>query len=189
MRDVVADARQLIQQARDFVEHHVDRACDAVNVVALTRNRQARVEIAVDDARYSMPLYLAAHGVEVWTMDYRTHFVPADAHGNRCCPHPATGPAISGSPNVMVNNQPALRVGDNGMHATCCGPNTWIAQQGSSVVLINMMQSHRLYDVDIHCGGPGYMIEASSDVFVGDGTEAGMSAAKLAGKALAQICG
>ena len=35
-------------------------------------------EIAVDDARYSMPLYLAAHGVEVWTMDYRTHFVPAD---------------------------------------------------------------------------------------------------------------
>ena len=35
-------------------------------------------EIAVDDARYSMPLYLAAHGVDVWTMDYRTHFVPPD---------------------------------------------------------------------------------------------------------------
>jgi pimeloyl-ACP methyl ester carboxylesterase len=35
-------------------------------------------EIAVDDPRYSMPLYLAAHGVDVWAMDYRTHFVPPD---------------------------------------------------------------------------------------------------------------
>ena len=35
-------------------------------------------EVAVDDVRYSMPLYLAAHGIDVWTMDYRTHFVPAD---------------------------------------------------------------------------------------------------------------
>jgi len=33
-------------------------------------------EVAVDDPRYSMPLYLAAHGVDVWAMDYRTHFVP-----------------------------------------------------------------------------------------------------------------
>jgi len=35
-------------------------------------------EIAIDDERYSMPIYLAAHGVDVWTMDYRTHFVPPD---------------------------------------------------------------------------------------------------------------
>ncbi len=35
-------------------------------------------EIAIDDQRYSMPLYLAAHGVDVWAMDYRTHFVPPD---------------------------------------------------------------------------------------------------------------
>lgn len=35
-------------------------------------------EVAIDDQRYSMPLYLAAHGVDVWTMDYRTHFVPPD---------------------------------------------------------------------------------------------------------------
>jgi len=34
-------------------------------------------EVAVDDLRYSMPLYLAAHGVDVWAMDYRTHFVPS----------------------------------------------------------------------------------------------------------------
>jgi len=35
-------------------------------------------EVAVDDQRYWMPLYLAAHGVDVWAMDYRTHFVPPD---------------------------------------------------------------------------------------------------------------
>lgn len=36
-------------------------------------------EVAIDDARYSLPIYLAANGVDVWAMDYRTHFVPADA--------------------------------------------------------------------------------------------------------------
>jgi pimeloyl-ACP methyl ester carboxylesterase len=35
-------------------------------------------EVAVDDPRYSLPLYLAAHGVDVWAVDYRTHFVPPD---------------------------------------------------------------------------------------------------------------
>jgi dienelactone hydrolase len=35
-------------------------------------------EVAIDDQRNSMPLYLAAHGVDVWAIDYRTHFVPPD---------------------------------------------------------------------------------------------------------------
>ncbi len=35
-------------------------------------------EVTIDDPRYSMPVYLAAHGVDVWAMDYRTHFVPSD---------------------------------------------------------------------------------------------------------------
>ena len=51
--------------------------------------------------------------------------VPVDAHGCPACPHPAVGPAIVGSPDVMVNKRPALRVGDKGIHAACCGPNTW----------------------------------------------------------------
>lgn len=34
-------------------------------------------EVALENPRYSFPVYLAAHGVDVWTMDYRTHFVPA----------------------------------------------------------------------------------------------------------------
>ncbi len=35
-------------------------------------------EVAPDDPRYSFPLYLAAHGVDIWTMDYRTHFIPPE---------------------------------------------------------------------------------------------------------------
>jgi pimeloyl-ACP methyl ester carboxylesterase len=34
-------------------------------------------QVAIDDSRYSIPLYLAAHGVDFWALDYRTHFVPA----------------------------------------------------------------------------------------------------------------
>jgi uncharacterized Zn-binding protein involved in type VI secretion len=115
--------------------------------------------------------------------------VPVDTHGKTCCPHECIGPAIKGSPDVFVNNQPALRVTDNGIHAACCGPNTWVAMKGSSVVLINNLQAHRLYDMDMHCGGPGYMVEASPDVFVGDGTESAMSNAKQNAKALQPVCG
>lgn len=92
---------------------------------------------------------------------------PADAHGCPACPHPVQGPAIMGSPNVMVNNKPALRVGDQGIHAACCGPNMWVASVGSSTVLINSMPAHRLGDQDQHCGGIGKMIEGSSNVIVG----------------------
>lgn len=93
--------------------------------------------------------------------------VPADAHGCPACPHPAVGPAIKGSPTVMVNGRPALRVTDNGVHAACCGPNTWIAAKGSGTVLINNLPAHRMGDTDTHCGGVGVMIEASTNVMVG----------------------
>ncbi|MDO8433072.1 MAG: alpha/beta fold hydrolase [Candidatus Binatus sp.] len=33
-------------------------------------------EVALEDPRYSFQLYLASHGVDVWAMDYRTHFIP-----------------------------------------------------------------------------------------------------------------
>ncbi|HLH38740.1 MAG TPA: PAAR domain-containing protein [Bryobacteraceae bacterium] len=115
--------------------------------------------------------------------------VPADAHGKICCPHNATGPGIQGSPDVLVNNQPALRQFDPGIHSACCGPNTWIAIEGCEQVLINNLPAHRRFDLDQHCGGMGFMIEGSPDVYVGDGTESGMSQAKQNAKALCQICG
>lgn len=34
---------------------------------------------------------------------------PADAHGKICCPHVVVGPAVSGSPNVLIEGRPALR--------------------------------------------------------------------------------
>jgi len=83
-------------------------------------------------------------------------FVPADAHGCPACPHPAMGPAVGGS-----------RVGDPGIHAACCGPNTWTAASGSGTVKINGKGAHRMGDADSHCGGSGKMIEGSGNVFSG----------------------
>ena len=94
-------------------------------------------------------------------------FVPADDHGCVACPHPCTGPAIIGSPNVNVNSMPALRVDDTGIHMACCGPNTWTATAGSGTVFINNKAAHRLGDADRHCGGQGQLIEGSSNVIVG----------------------
>lgn len=89
---------------------------------------------------------------------------PADAHNCPGCPHPALGPAIVGSPNVLINGFPALRLGDAGFHAGCCGPNTWIATQGSATVLINGSGAHRQGDHAQHCGGIGVLITGSGDV-------------------------
>jgi uncharacterized Zn-binding protein involved in type VI secretion len=93
--------------------------------------------------------------------------VPADAHGCPACPHPCVGPAIKGSPNVLTNSRPSLRVTDTGIHAACCGPNTWTAQKGSGTVFINNLGAHRLGDADQHCGGMGQLIEGSDNVQVG----------------------
>ena len=93
--------------------------------------------------------------------------VPADAHGCPACPHPCVGPATKGSPNVKVNKLPALRVTDTGIHAACCGPNTWTAKAGSGTVFINSLKAHRLGDSDQHCGGMGQLIAGSPNVIVG----------------------
>lgn len=96
--------------------------------------------------------------------------IPADAHGCPACPHTATGPAVAGSRNVLVNDRPAIRVGDPGIHAACCGPNTWNAKTGSASVLINGRKAHRHGDSVQHCGGSGSTISGSPNVVVGDYT-------------------
>ena len=93
--------------------------------------------------------------------------IPADAHGCPKCPHQCQGPAIAGSPDIMVNNKPAIRVGDNGIHAVCCGPNTWVAAKGSSKVMMNSKPAHRYSDMTTHCGGVGQMNQGSDDVITG----------------------
>lgn len=67
----------------------------------------------------------------------------------------------------MTNSIPSLRVGDPGMHAACCGPNTWTAAAGSGTVFINNKAAHRLGDKDTHCGGSGQMVAGSSNVITG----------------------
>jgi len=94
---------------------------------------------------------------------------PLDTHGCPACPHPgAIGPAIQGSPDVNVNRRPALRVDDPGIHAACCGANTWTAIQGSVTVFINGKGAHRIGDQNRHCGGTGQLIEGSPNVIVGE---------------------
>ncbi len=83
------------------------------------------------------------------------------------CPHPAQGPAIAGSPDVMVNGRPALRVDDVGIHAACCGPNMWRAKDGSATVFINGKPAFRVGDGVRHCGGDGSLVEGSTDVIIG----------------------
>ena len=94
--------------------------------------------------------------------------VEGDAHWCVACPHVAIGPAVQGSPTVWVNGLPALRVGDLGIHAACCGPNIWQAIEGSSTVFIDKKPAHRMGDKDLHCSTTvGTLIDGSPDVIVG----------------------
>jgi uncharacterized Zn-binding protein involved in type VI secretion len=92
-----------------------------------------------------------------------------DGHCCPLCPHPnlPTGPAILGSPNVLINKMPAHRKSDMGMHAPCCGPNMWTAMMGSGTVFINGLAAMRKGDMTKHCGGMGNIKKGSSDVFIG----------------------
>jgi uncharacterized Zn-binding protein involved in type VI secretion len=89
---------------------------------------------------------------------------------------------------VNVNRRPALRVDDPGVHAACCGQNTWVAQAGSATVFINCKAAHRIGDATRHCGGPGQLVEGSPNVIVGETTSAGVTSRnqRLANAALAQ---
>jgi len=91
----------------------------------------------------------------------------ADAHGCPACPHPVLGPGIAGSPDVMVNNLPALRVDDPGIHTACCTTNTWNALYGSVTVFFNGKGAYRKDDTSKHCGGLGKLIEGSPNVMTG----------------------
>ena len=94
-------------------------------------------------------------------------FNPADAHGCPSCPHPVKGPGVQGSPNILVNGKPPLRVGDPGVHSACCGPNTWKVAKGSSTVFFNNIPAARINDTTAHCGGSGNLIKGSNDVITG----------------------
>lgn len=43
-------------------------------------------EVAAEEPRFSLPLYLATHAVDFWALDYRTHFVPASTPADDLAP-------------------------------------------------------------------------------------------------------
>jgi uncharacterized Zn-binding protein involved in type VI secretion len=83
----------------------------------------------------------------------------ADAHHCPACPHPVTGPVITGSPNVLIDGKPAAREGDIGTHAACCGPNTFKIIGGDNEVLIDGRRAAHLQDETEHCGGKGNLVQ------------------------------
>jgi uncharacterized Zn-binding protein involved in type VI secretion len=63
--------------------------------------------------------------------------VDKDAHGCPACPHPGVGPIVAASTDVFVNDRGAARQDDIGIHAVCCGPNTFKIAKGSPKVFID----------------------------------------------------
>src|SRR5712692_6049428 len=98
--------------------------------------------------------------------------VDQDAHGCPACPHPGVGPIVAASSNVFVNDRGAARQDDIGIHAVCCGPNTFKVAKGSPTVYVNGKPFARMNDKTQHCGGSGPIIEGSPDVFIDDGADA-----------------
>jgi hypothetical protein len=82
---------------------------------------------------------------------------------------------------VNVNRRPALRVDDPGVHAACCGANTWTATRGSTTVFINGKGAHRIGDQNRHCGGIGQLVEGSPNVIVAESNGGGGGGSTSAG--------
>lgn len=83
--------------------------------------------------------------------------------GHDACPPRAL---VTGSDNVLVNGQPAGRVGDayasHGCHAHA--PHIGVISQGSASVFINGRQAGRIGD-PVSCGGS--VAQGSPNVIVG----------------------
>lgn len=107
---------------------------------------------------YSASLDLVAKDADKYARLGGKAHCPADAHGCPACPHPVTGPIISGSPTFNLDGLPIARVGDRGVHAACCGPCIFVITGGDDEVLVDGKAAARIGDVTTHCGGRGMII-------------------------------
>jgi len=83
-------------------------------------------------------------------------------------PHPVSGPIQAGAATVFINNMPAARLNDPGVHSACCGPNTYQIVAGSGTVTIEGMPAARLGDSTLHCGmASGSIVVGSPTVTIG----------------------
>jgi len=75
---------------------------------------------------------------------------------------------MAGAGTVFINNLPAARMNDTGVHAACCGPNTFQIMQGSGTVTIENMSAARMGDTTLHCAmASGSIITGSPTVSIG----------------------
>lgn len=93
--------------------------------------------------------------------------ITPDVHGCPACPHPCAGPATAASGNVWIQGKQALRKGDTGVHAACCGSNTWKVIEASAQVYVNGMPLVRVGDRTQHCGALGKMTTGAAIVVDG----------------------
>jgi uncharacterized Zn-binding protein involved in type VI secretion len=91
-------------------------------------------------------------------------FCPADADGCPGCPHPVTGPVITGNGNVLIDGMPVACEGDRGVHAGCCGGNNFVITDGDPDVLINGKKAAKIGSTTQHCGGNGHIVSTGGGV-------------------------
>lgn len=91
-------------------------------------------------------------------------FCPADADGCPACPHPVTGPVITGNGNVLIDGMPVACEGDRGVHAGCCGANNFVITGGDPEVLINGKKVAKIGSTTQHCGGMGHIVSTAGGV-------------------------
>jgi len=116
---------------------------------------QIVLSVIIDNKSYSKTFSVDAISPAGYACVGMHAYCAADAHGCMACPHPVSGPITTGSPNVFVNGSPAARVGDTGVHAACCGANTFKITSGDSQVLINGRPAAKIGSQTAHCGGMG----------------------------------
>ena len=91
--------------------------------------------------------------------------------GHGCFP---PSPAMQGSPNILINNRPAVRQGDAYVPHGCsnCPPHGRNLSQGSPTVLFNNREAGRVGD-PISCGGSD--ATGSGNVLIGAASPPGLT--------------
>ncbi len=95
-------------------------------------------------------------------------FCPSDAHGCIGCSHAVSGPVITGNGNVLINGMPVACEGDRGVHAACCGGNSFVITDGDPNVLINGKKVAKIGSRTQHCGGSGHIVSTGGSVSTSD---------------------
>lgn len=136
--------------------HFANAGRNVITLTLIVDGRQVQKSYAVDAVspydRFGNRIYAALGD---------TALCPSHSHGCIQCPHlDCKGPITTGSPTVMLrgplgSDLPAARAGDRGVHAVCCGPNTFEIVGGDPQVLIDGQPAALIGGVTRHCGGAG----------------------------------